>query len=203
MAIGDKVRKVLEDKAVREAIAQQEAQMDAAEAALEADTDVAPQPAPVSTAGLTFEQMLALFKAAQPAISPEQIADISANAAAKAKMPENKVPTGISVYNPTGGPRPKLKCRMYFGSYPIEAVTCTNTEIASLNAMTPGVYRVQKTDGGSAVIEVKGQINANHEIERLWILIPSEDEGKNNYGPTLSYLVDQFTDGNRVQSVAA
>ena len=185
-------------------IEQYEAEADAAEAALEADTSVAPTPPMVY---LTFEQMKELFKAAQPAISPEQIADISANAAAKAKMPENKQSPGISVYSYPEGelkrPKPKLKCRMYFGSYPIEAVTCTPTEIESLNRMTPGAYRVQKTDGAYSVVEVRGQINANHEIERLWILTPAEDEGKNNYGPTLSYLVDQLTDANRVATVAA
>lgn len=153
-------------------------------------------------ASLTFEQLKELLDSRQAGVSPEQIADIAATAAAKAKKPENPQPTGVSVYNPAGGPKPELKCRMYLGEGPIERVTCSVKEIEALNKMEPGAYRVQKTDGSTAVVEVRGRLNANHEIERMWIVIPDKDEGRNAYG-TLVSLVEQFTEANRVQVVAA
>jgi hypothetical protein len=52
------------------------------------------------------------------------------------------------------------------------------------------------------VVEVRGQINANHDLERMWIVISKDDEDRNGYGP-LHLLAQQFTDANRVQTVAA
>ena len=181
MAIGQHVAKAKAEKELAELAAQEQA-ADAAAAALEADESVAPVAVPATQvmAGLTFEQMKELFIAAQGSrVSDTQIAEIAANAAAKAK----------------------LKCRMYFGSAPIESQTCTPTEIDSLNRLTPGAYRVTKTDGARTVVDVTGQVNANRQIERLWIVIPKDDENKNGYGPNLSYLADQCVDENRVQMV--
>jgi len=220
MAIGQHVAKALAEREAAEAAALaalsvKEAEADAAAAALEADESVAPVPqmiqaetmTPVGAlAGLTFDQIKELFLAAQGSrISNADIADIAANAAAKAKMPENKTSPQISVYSHPEGerdhPKDKLKCRMYFGSAPIEAQTCTPKEIDSLNALTPGSYRVVKTDGATVVVDITGQVNANRQIERLWIVIPRDDENKNGYGPSLSYLADQCVDANRVQMV--
>jgi len=218
MAIGQHVAKAKAEKDQQEALAAlaaQEQAADAAAEALEADESVAPMPvaeqmappgAPGVLTGLTFDQLKELFLAAQGSrITDTQIADIAANAAAKAKMPENKTSPQISVYSHPEGerdhPKAKLKCRMYFGSAPIESQTCTPTEIDSLNRLTPGAYRVTKTDGARTVVDVTGQVNANRQIERLWIVIPKDDENKNGYGPNLSYLADQCVDENRVQMV--
>ena len=207
MAIGQHVAKAKAEKELAELAAQEQA-ADAAAAALEADESVAPVAVPATQvmAGLTFEQMKELFIAAQGSrVSDTQIAEIAANAAAKAKMPENKTSPQISVFSHPEGerdhPKAKLKCRMYFGSAPIESQTCTPTEIDSLNRLTPGAYRVTKTDGARTVVDVTGQVNANRQIERLWIVIPKDDENKNGYGPNLSYLADQCVDENRVQMV--
>lgn len=166
--------------------------------------DQTPEPA----VALTFEQLKELIAVGKAdAITPDQIADIAANAAAKAKMPENKTHPGKSVFSHPEGeavhPKERLKCRMYIGEAPIEWSTVKPAEVASLNNMSPGFYRVEKTDGSSAVVEVRGQVNANQQIERMWIVIPKDDPEKNAYGPNLSYLVDQFTNANRVQVVTA
>lgn len=216
MAIGQHVAKALAEKEAAEAAAlaaltAKEQAADEAAAALEAADEAAmaigvPAPAAEPAAiALTFAQLKELLSSGQGTVSAEQIADIAANAAAKAKMPENKTSPQISVFSHPEGerdhPKAKLKCRMYFGSAPIEAQTCTPAEIDSLNRLTPGAYRVTKTDGAKAVVDVTGQVNANRQIERLWIVIPKEDENKNGYGPSLSYLADQCCDENRVQMV--
>jgi hypothetical protein len=157
---------------------------------------------------LTFEQLKELLEAGKSEpISHAQIADIAAAAAVKAKMPENKQHPHISVFSHPEGdlahPKGNLKCRMYIGEAPIERTTVTPAELESLNRMTPGHYRVEKTDGSKAVVEVRGQVNSNREIERMWIVIPKDDPGKNNYGRRLNELTDQFIDANRVQTVLA
>jgi hypothetical protein len=212
MAIGQHVAKAKAEKEQEQhlaALAAQEQAADEAAAALDADESVAPMPVgqPMTPAGalagLTFEQIKELFLAAQGSrISNAEIADIAANAAAKAKMPENKTSPQISVFSHPEGerdrPKAKLKCRMYFGSAPIEAQTCTPAEIDALNKLTPGAYRVTKTDGAKVVVDITGQVNANRQVERLWIVIPKDDENKNGYGPSLCYLADQCCDENRV-----
>jgi len=204
MAIGDISRKYQEQKAkaVEYVAPPDDVVEDEPEETVEDKVEAVTTPA----VSLTFEQMKELFAAAQGSrVTDAQIADIAANAAVKAKMPENKVAPGVSVFSHPEGerdhPKDKLKCRMYLGSAPIEGVTCTPAEIASLNRVSPGVYRVQKTDGSTAVVEVTGQVNANRQIERLWIMIPKEDENKNGYGRTLHELTDQLCEANRVAMV--
>lgn len=214
MAIGDKVAKVIAERDARAqaeqmaALAQQEAAADARAAEIAAEESAAmmePPPVPASepSVALTFEQLKELIAAGKSEpISAAQIADIAANAAAKAKMPENRVSPGISVYSHPEGerdhPKAKLKCRMYLGACPIEGVTCTPAEIDALNALEPGLYRVEKTDGSKAVLEVRGQWNANKDLERLWLVIPKDDENKNAY-PGLVALSQQCNDpANRV-----
>jgi len=178
----------------------QEAEADATAAALEADRTGAP------TVALTFEQLKELVQAGR--MSGEEIALIAGAAATKAKRPENDPAPGISVYSTPKGerddPKGSLKCRMYFGGAPLERATLTPAEIAALNTLTPGAYRITKMDGSAATIEVKGQINANHQIDRLWILLPQGEspEAKLMYPPITS-LASQCVDANRIAVVAA
>lgn len=159
---------------------------------------------------LTFDQLKELLAEAKgSSISPTELAQIAASAAAegaaKAKMPENKQAPMVSAFNPLGErdhPRPALRCWMYFGSAPIgsprENHTLTVEEIIALNAVMPGHYRITKMDGSQAVIEVRGQMNSNRELERLWILLPEGDEQRNLY-PRLADFAAQCVDANRVQ----
>jgi len=148
---------------------------------------------------LTFEQLKELLGAAS--LSPQQMADIAAEAAAKQKKPENATHPGKSVYSHPEGererPKDKLKCDMFIGSCPIEWSTITPAEVAALNAMTPGHYSVETADGGKKTLEVRGQRDANQRLERMWILINPEDPDKGNYGG-LARLANQFTDVNRI-----
>jgi hypothetical protein len=192
-----------------EELSELEAQAEAADRAREADESMGPEAASGAPAiALTFEQLKELFQtAAGSAMTPAQIADIAANAAAKAKMPENKQHPGISVFSHPEGelkhPKEKLKCRMYIAGAPLENQTLEPREIDSLNAVTPGHYRVEATNGSTSVIEVKGQVNSNRQIERMWIVINQEDPNRDHFGKRLWMLTDQFIDANRVQTVAA
>jgi hypothetical protein len=156
-------------------------------------------------AALTCEQMKELL-GTREGVSATDLAKAVAEGAAKAGKPENAVHPGISVYSHPEGevarPKDKLKCRMFIGGGPLEEGTLTPAEIDALNLVTPGFYRIKKSDDSETILEVRGQVNANKEIEKLWIVIHPEDPDKNGFG-TLTKLVRQFTDANRVQPVAA
>jgi hypothetical protein len=157
-------------------------------------------------AALTFEQMKELLALQSPGTSVADIAKAVAEGTSKSRRPENAVHPGISVYSHPEGeearPKAKLKCQMFIGGGPLEEGTLTPTEIDALNLMTPGSYRIRKSDDSETILEVRGQVNANKEIEKMWIVIHPEDPDKNGFG-TLTKLVSQFTDANRVQPVAA
>jgi hypothetical protein len=164
------------------------------------------EPAPVIN--VTIDQLKSLMESAKtPSMSPEQIADIAANAAAKAKMPENKQHPGVSVFSHPEGelkrPKAKLKCRMFLGGAPIENSTIDPQEVESLNKITPGFYRVEATNGATSIVEVRGQMNSNREVERMYIVIAPEDPNRDHFGKRLWMLTDQLSEANRVQPVAA
>jgi len=220
MSIGQHVRRAEEQKtAARMAasIAAEASEKSPEDIDAEDAQDVAAMATPATGMPLTFEQMLALFKAAGAnQMSPEAIAQIATTAAAagaeriKPKELTISQTERKSAYNPLGEknhPRPKLKCHMYFGSAPLgspkEVTTLTMDEILALNALTPGHYRITKMDRSTRIIEVRGQMNSNLELDRLWILLPSGDDQQNLY-PPLAELVQQCNDDNRTTpSVAA
>jgi hypothetical protein len=196
----------------REATEKSPEEVDAEDEAKE--TDVPPPVAAGGTVTLTMEQFMALMNRGS-GISVSEIAEAVARATqagmvagADRVKPKELKPNETerkSAYNPLGErdhPRPKLKCHMYFGSAPLgspkEVTTLTHDEVAALNGLTPGHYRVPKTDGSSSIVEVKGQMNANRQLDRLWILLPEGEENKNGYYP-LAQFAASCRDENRVQ----
>jgi hypothetical protein len=159
---------------------------------------------------LTFEQLKELLAEAKgTTLDVAEIAKAVAEGTAKAQIPEDKNPPRISAFNPLGErdhPRPKLKCWFYFGSAPIgspkENHTLTRAEIDALNGMTPGHFRITKMDQSTVVVEVRGQVDANRNIERLWLVLPEGDDQKNLY-PPLADFAAQCSEANRVQPVLA
>ena len=186
------------------------------EAEAEAQASAAPVVTPGGGVALTFEQLMQLVQAAKGHTPTyEQMVDLAtkaANAGADRVKPKELTITQTerkSAFNPLGErdhPRPRLKCHMYFGSAPLgsqkEVTTLTRDEIDGLNAITPGHYRIKKTDGSTAVIEVKGQMNSNRQLDRLWILLPEGDENKNAY-PPLAEFARQCGEANRVDPIVA
>lgn len=159
-----------------------------------------------SSVTLSIDELKDLIGTKQEGLTATDLVTAVAEGASKARKPENAVHPGKSVYSHPEGeqakPKDKLKCRMYIGGGPIEWGTCTPQEVAALNKMTPGLYRIRKSDESETVIEVRGQVNANKDIERMWIVINPEDPDRNGFG-TLTKLVSQFTDENRVQPAIA
>jgi hypothetical protein len=159
---------------------------------------------------LSFEQLKELLDTARGAagsISPTEVADIAAQAATKARRPENNPGPLISDFNPDGErdhPRPPLRSTMYFGSSPIgtpqDNSQLTTDEIQALNTVTPGYYNITKMDGSKVVIEVRGRVNSNRKLERLWFLLPEGDEDKNLY-PPLAEFARQCAEDHRVDPV--
>jgi hypothetical protein len=209
-------RKVAEEREQRmaAAIAAEAAEVSPEDLDAQDEAAAAVASAPVGTAGavsLTFEQLKELLSVNQAsAITPQMVAEIAAEAAAKAKMPENRRPPLISDYNPLGErdhPRPKLKCHIYMGSAPVgsprENTTLTRDEIEALNRMGPGFFRVRKMDGSNVVVEVRGQVNANRQVERLWIVPPEGDNDKNMYPPLVELATQLSNESNRVDPVIA
>lgn len=186
---------------------------DAADAAAAAAPPVIAGSGPVT---LTFDQLMQLVQAAKSAGPTfEQMAEMATKAAhagadrIKPKELTQAQTERKSAYNPLGDrdhPRPKLKCHMYFGSAPIgspkEVTTLTHAEIAALNAMTPGHYRIKKMDGSFMVVEVKGQMNSNRQLDRMWILLPAGDDQQNLY-PPLADFAAQCNEDNRVEPAIA
>lgn len=189
---------------------------EAADAEREAAAPAATMVGADGTVRLTFDQLMQLVKASQTAApSYEQMVEFAtkaAHAGADRIKPKELTITQTerkSAFNPEGerdNPRPKLKCHMYFGAAPLgspkEVTTLTHAEITALNALTPGHFRIKKMDGSFMVIEVKGQVNSNRQLDRLWILLPEGDDQKNLY-PPLAELAAQCGEGNRVDPVIA
>jgi hypothetical protein len=62
---------------------------------------------------------------------------------------------------------------------------------------------VEATNGATSIVEVRGQMNSNREVERLYIVIAPEDPNRDHFGKRLWMLTDQLSEANRVQPVAA
>lgn len=158
----------------------------------------------LGASGFTPDQIVSLASstASSGGITAEGLAD--AMKAAREKIPENIKAPLISDANPLGErdhPRPLLKCAMYFGGALIGNTKInaglTLDEIDSLNQVTPGHYRITKTDGSRQVIEVAGRVNSNLETELLRFVLPEGDQTKNNY-PGQAELARQCRSENRV-----
>lgn len=163
---------------------------------------------------MTQEQLAALIANLQPQQaspmggSAKEFADALAQAIEDREMKwkphEVRRSPQVSVYNPEGEtahPKPKLKCHIYEGSYPIgdpgDNRTLTRAEVEALNSLTPGFFRVEMFDGSTAVVEVRAQLDAKQEIERLWVIFP-EGKDKNGYGSWMR-IASYCTDERRVR----
>lgn len=159
---------------------------------------------------LTVDELKDLIqsKSEVQGLSAKSLAAAVAEGAAKARKLENPESPGISVFSYPEGelarPKPELKCPMFIGGAPFERSTLTPKEIEALNKMEPGHYRVlradqDENDPNRTVVEVRGRRNSNQQLDQLMIVINKEDPNKNHFG-TLTRLVSQFTDANRVHA---
>lgn len=119
-------------------------------------------------------------------VSPEQQANLYANAMRVALRPENQDPPLESAYNPAGDrdhPRAAFKCQMRMMNVDLDEATHTVEEIALWNLLEPGDYRVDKTDGTQVIVSVEPTMHpsgdgysrlnlnlraSNHELNKNW-----------------------------------
>lgn len=167
---------------------------------------------------MTQEQLAALIAnlQPQPQAGPmggdakafaEALAEAIEDREMKWRPHELKRSPQVSVYSYPEGelarPKPKLKFHVYLGSYPLgdpgDNRTLTPAEVEALNTLTPGFYRIRKMDRSEHVIEIRGQVNAKQELERVWILLPDGDAQKNTY-PPLDELPKQCIEANRTRN---
>lgn len=189
MAIGQHVQKYLESKEkLVAAVAQEEAEREVYEQA-----DITP-PEP-SMAGVLM-MMADLLKEMRGAKTGEEKdaalrqAELLEQILVKTK-PENVAPPLISVYsNPRGerdDPKAPLRCEMRWVGYDVKTDTLTPPEVAALNELQPGAYKVTKADGTKIQFTVTAIHNSNLELERMDIWFPCKGEARHNHGTMISY----------------
>ena len=110
----------------------------------------------------------------------------------KARPRENPQYPGISGLNPLGElahPRPELRCKMFWVGYRLNKDMLTHEEIDLLNKVTPGEYRVTKSDGTMVPFTVDGKQDLAGRLERLTFHFPCKNtDDRMNHMPMISYL---------------
>ena len=157
----------------------------------------APEPvAPSPPAPAVTPDMTALIQALVTGITQanagtaDAIRDALGNAAAMARtpIPENAVDPGHSVYSHPDGdqahPRTTLKCDTFLGIYDDDGVakpafeifedTCTEDERVLINELKPGVYRIERNDGITALWRVVQKSDDNGQPTRLIVAVPQQ-----------------------------
>ena len=123
--------------------------------------------------------------------------------------PENVDHPGISVFNPDGDvahPKPDLKCKFYWVGYDMRPETLTRQEIELLNRLTPGEYRVTKSDGVGIPFRVEGKKSDKlddqgvSQLESISIWFSCKNEARHNHMSMVSYL--QQVLGDKIPTVA-
>ncbi len=121
----------------------------------------------------------------------KQITETLAGVANRSR-PENPQHNGISAYSyPEGDykrPKPPLKCDMYWVGYPLTLETLTPIEIDTLNTLTPGNYRVTKSNGIEIPFTVEGKTKMNGNLESLSVQFPCKGEQSTDHGSMVSYI---------------
>jgi len=111
--------------------------------------------------------------------------------------PENAEAPGISEYRPKGTaayPDLALKCKMTWCGYELSADTLRVDEIAWLNKLEPGDYRVTKADGTKIPFKVAAKHSQTFDeqtqrfaLEQLDIWFPCKGEHRQNHLSLVAY----------------
>lgn len=111
--------------------------------------------------------------------------------------PENTESPGISEYRPLGTaayPDLALKCKMTWVGYEIDVDNLRVDEIAWLNQLQPGEYRVTKADGTKIPFKVTAkhsqtfdEATQRFKLEQLDIWFPCKGEHRQNHLSMVAY----------------
>lgn len=206
--IGYHVRKALAAKAALAAEALET--VDAQDLVEEVKEPVMPEAKNVAEPSTT--ELMAMMVSLLREIKESNSADAKDKAISQAEIlekilnktiPENVAPPLISHYNPEGerdAPREPLKCQMLWVGYDLKTDTLTKDEIALLNRLQPGAFRVTKADGTVMPFTVTAKHNDRLELERLEVSFPCTGEHRHNHAPMTSYLRQAL--GERQPSVS-
>jgi hypothetical protein len=158
--------------------------------------------------------------AAEPAISPDVIAlakllmagqqetvtamlaaqttaaQAQADAMKTAMRPENTDPPLMSWFNPAGDrdhPRPALQCPFTLNGAEMAPAQLMVEEIELLNQLTPGHYRVQKTDGTHETVSVIPKVDsATGLITEMRIQLRAKDQEQAKNWPGMLTILAQM-----------
>lgn len=162
----------------------------------------------VSQAGFapTMEQWAVLMEklTKNQALDIENAATINAQAMKKALRPENEIAPGVSIFNPAGELKsPRLKPTQIYmlAKYPIcdpgNYETTTVTELALLEQLKGGVYKVTKSDGTDVQLMVRQELDAAQKPYKTTLFADGkglkDDEDKNNWPPLIQILTEIVT----------
>ena len=167
-----------------------------------------PEPPPASLPSVNMADVLALIK--QLAIELRATpSDTGAQETATKQVelierlitkthPENIDHPGIGVYSyPEGDlahPKEPLKCRMIWCGYDVRTETMTPGEIALLNRLQPGEFRVTKADGTGIPFRVSAKLSDKLDgqgrptYEELSVWFPCKGDARQNHMSMSSYL---------------
>jgi hypothetical protein len=152
---------------------------------------------------LTQEQLNQLLAAAAGGNGGGINADALAKAFAKAQRPENTTTPEVSTYNPRGErdhPRPALVAgRVTQNGVILDRDTLTWEEIEAINALTPGEFRIAKSNGSKitmTVAHVRGLDGV--KLERLEMHWPCKgDDHRYDHRSLFDYCVDAVEGSGR------
>lgn len=120
----------------------------------------------------------------------EKITDTLAGVANRTR-PENPEHTGISAYSNPGGdykePKPSLQCEVFWVGYPLTVETLTPQEIAALNALKPGNYRVTKGNGNIIPFTVDAKYDQGGGLRELWVNFPCKGDQSTDHRSMVDY----------------
>lgn len=105
--------------------------------------------------------------------------------------PENPEHNGISAYSyPEGDfkhPKEAFKCEFFWCGYPLPHENHTPQEIAALNSLQPGEYRVTKGNGNQIPFTVEGKRKQNGELSELWVRFPCKGDQSTDHRSLVDY----------------
>lgn len=142
------------------------------------DVATAETPAPAPITADQFNQLLAALAGSQQQTA-ESIATLAE--AARKQMPENVNAPEVSVYQPTGEPRPELPCaKVWFGGFPLERDTLDVEELTLLRQLQPGEFVVTRADEEIETIPVEFVRSGTGALDtiRIGASTGKEDKGK-------------------------
>jgi hypothetical protein len=154
---------------------------------------------PAPTVALTFDQLKELLAANKPSQDDqiallEKQAELNAKAHQKLSRPENPQHPGKGAYAYPEGevarPKPALRCKMTWGGTDEIHDVLTPQECELLNAIEPGVYHLERTDGSKMKVEVAATRNdVTNSYERIDVRFQTRGQLRHNLPSKVNMLL--------------